>query len=167
MDRRLALENVEAGAGDAVGFQRLDQRGFVDHRPARGVDQDGRLLHLVELRRADEVVRLVRERHVDRDEVRLGQQPGQVHTRRAQLLFDLGLQRLLVRVENPHVETTRPTRDPATDAPDADDAERRVVHVMAEHHVDLPAFEVPLAHESVALHDAPSGRHHPGLLAYW
>ena len=39
--RRLGLEHVEAGAGEASGGQRLVQRRLVDQPAARGVDQEG------------------------------------------------------------------------------------------------------------------------------
>ena len=38
--RRLVLEHVDPGAGEAPVAQRRDQRGLVDHRPAGGVDQE-------------------------------------------------------------------------------------------------------------------------------
>ena len=50
---RLLLEHVERGAGDAPAAQRLDQRGLVDDRPARHVDEVRGRLHPRELRRAD------------------------------------------------------------------------------------------------------------------
>ena len=37
--QRLDVEDVEPGAGDAPAAERRDQRGLVDDRPARGVDQ--------------------------------------------------------------------------------------------------------------------------------
>ena len=37
----LQLTGGNARAGDAAGLQRLQQRRFVDHRPARDVDEHG------------------------------------------------------------------------------------------------------------------------------
>ena len=50
---RLMLEHVEAGAGDLLLLQRAHQRLLVDDGAARGVDDEGRRLHLGELRVAD------------------------------------------------------------------------------------------------------------------
>ena len=58
VDLGLVLEHVEAGAGDPARPQRAHERGLVDDRTARGVDEEGGLLHQLELARADLVARL-------------------------------------------------------------------------------------------------------------
>src|SRR5512147_57555 len=40
--KRLALEDVERGAGNPALFQRASESGFVDDGTARGVDEEGR-----------------------------------------------------------------------------------------------------------------------------
>ena len=69
------LEHVEAGAGDLAPGKRPGERGFIDDRAARRIDELGRLLHQLQFARADPVARFRRERRVDRYEVGLGQQP--------------------------------------------------------------------------------------------
>ena len=56
----LVLVDVEARARDLLVLQRPHQRRLVDHRPARGVDDEGRGLHQRELPVAHQVPRLRR-----------------------------------------------------------------------------------------------------------
>ena len=81
---RLLLEDVEARAGDLAGAQRLDERRLVHDRAARDVDQVGSRLHQRELRRADQVVRLVGQQAGDDDEVGFAQQLVERHAARAE-----------------------------------------------------------------------------------
>ncbi len=78
-DLRFVLEYVEAGAGDLSALQRVDERGLVDNRPARGVDEVGGLLHQLELAGADLMPRFLGERRVHRHEVGLPQQIVERH----------------------------------------------------------------------------------------
>src|SRR5579884_1849238 len=71
---RLVLENVESGAGQLAGPQRLDQRRLVDDRPAAGIDEVGGRLHQRELRSRDHVARLVVQEDVQRHVVALAQE---------------------------------------------------------------------------------------------
>src|SRR5262249_9448449 len=74
---RLALEYVEAGAGDLALLERARQRRLVDDRSARGIDQESCRLHQGELARADLVAGLGSERGMQRDEIGLLEQlPG-------------------------------------------------------------------------------------------
>src|SRR5947209_12717389 len=70
----LLLVNVEPGGEDAPAFERVGEGRLVYHRSARGVDEDGLGLHLLELRGAYEMPGLLGERGVDREEVALLQQ---------------------------------------------------------------------------------------------
>ena len=74
---RLVLEHVEPGAGDLLCSERPHQRRFVDDRAARGIDDEGGLLHQSELARADLVAGLRVERRVQRDEIGFAQQARQ------------------------------------------------------------------------------------------
>src|SRR6202035_2083633 len=47
--QRLDREHVDRGAGDLLLLQGFQQRGFVDDRPARGVDEVGRRLHACQI----------------------------------------------------------------------------------------------------------------------
>src|SRR5437660_838647 len=147
VDRRLALVDVEPRTGDLPGVQRVHERRFIDDWPARRVDEDCRMLHLSKLLRAEQVVRLLCQRHVHRHEVRLDQQSRQVDTLRAKLLLGFSSQRIRIVVKHAHVEALGAVCDPAPDATYADDAKRGAVDVGAEHHVDRPASELALAGE--------------------
>ena len=57
----------------------VDQGLLVYHQAPRGVDQDGRRLHLAQLIRPDEVASLVRQGGVQADEVAFGQAGVQVN----------------------------------------------------------------------------------------
>ena len=67
--QRLGGENVQARSGDSTFGERIDQRGFVDNRAARGVDEDGGGLHEGQLARADEALSGGREAQVDADDI--------------------------------------------------------------------------------------------------
>src|SRR5690349_7404812 len=49
VDEGLLFEDVEAGAGYFLGFEGVDECGFVNHRSARGIDEKGGRLHAEEL----------------------------------------------------------------------------------------------------------------------
>ena len=69
VDRRLVLEDVEAGAGERVRLQALDQRRLVDDRAARRVHDDGARAHQLQPAAREEVVGGGRRRAVHRDDV--------------------------------------------------------------------------------------------------
>jgi len=160
--RRLALVDVERRTGDLTHFQRLDERLFVHHRAAADVNQECTALHLAQLARVDEMVRLLVVERVQRNEVTLAQQGIHVHILRPNLLR-IRL-RLQVAVENPHVEAARALRQCETDAAEPDDAQRLVVDVGAHQQRRRPPFVFAAAHVAVGLDDAPRDRHqqHPG-----
>src|SRR5439155_24459798 len=68
--QRLLVIDVQARAGDRALPDRGDQRGFVDDRAARGVDQVGGRLHQRELAGAEEPARAVAQHEMDADDVR-------------------------------------------------------------------------------------------------
>ena len=55
---RLLGDHIERRAGDPLSAQRVDERGFIDERAARSVDQKGRRLHQRQSVRIDEISRL-------------------------------------------------------------------------------------------------------------
>ena len=69
---RLLREDVERGAGDLAALERLDERVLVDQLAAGDVDDPDAVLHPRELLAPDEAARLRRERRVEGDEVRVG-----------------------------------------------------------------------------------------------
>src|SRR5581483_7775 len=139
LGRRLGREDVEGGTGDASFAHGVGERGFVDDAATRGVDHAQGRLRVLEHVGVDEAHRVARLRQVDREEVRLRDEIGEVGD---ELDTELaGTLRRHVRVVRgePHAERERTLRDEHTDAAEADDAERLAVQLDA-----LPARAVPL-----------------------
>jgi hypothetical protein len=134
--QRLAVVDVERGAGDAAAAQGLDQRGLVDEGAARRVDEEGPQLHAPELGRADEPARRFAEHEVNRDDVGRGQEL---------VLFDAtgrGLGRALVGEvgapgEDVHAEGGADAGDPGAELAEAEHAEGLAVQAHADRR--LPA----------------------------
>jgi hypothetical protein len=91
---------------------------------------------------------LGRERAVEGDEVRLGQDLLQRHPAGA------------ARVEDPRLEPLDPPRDGLPDAPVSDDSDRGPVQVPTEQQPGLPGQPVAPAHRELALHQAASDPEH-------
>src|SRR6266850_784527 len=70
---RLIVEDVEAGAGELVLREGIQERLPLDQRAAAGVDQDRRRLHHRELAPAQEAARLGRQAQVERHDIRAAQ----------------------------------------------------------------------------------------------
>ena len=66
---RLGDEDVDAGAGDLAGLDRRGERLLVDQAAAGAIDDADAVLHLGDRRRVDDVLRLLGERRVQRDEI--------------------------------------------------------------------------------------------------
>ena len=151
---RLLLEHVEPGPGDPAAGERRVEGALVHDRPAGGVDQVSPRLHQPELRRADQVVRLARQRAVDRDEVALAQQRVQVDQRHP----GGGVRRHGVGVvrQDAHLERRHQPHHVAPDVADPDQAERPAGHAGAE----ATAGPVPVAGagEPVLRHDLSGQR---------
>ena len=77
-DGRLAMEDVDGRSGDPAGAERIGEGGLVDDLAARRVDQEGRRPHQPELGDADHAPGGSRQRHVQADDIGIGEQPGQV-----------------------------------------------------------------------------------------
>jgi hypothetical protein len=65
----LAAGHVERGTCNHLLLQRHDQRGFIDDRAARRIDQERGRLHERQFEPADEVARGVVQHRVDRNDV--------------------------------------------------------------------------------------------------
>src|SRR5512146_3563084 len=72
---RLGVGHVESGGGQPSRLESADERLLIDDRTTRRVDQDGAALHHREFRLTYQMASRGRERHVQRDEIRLRQQP--------------------------------------------------------------------------------------------
>ena len=120
---RLGVGDVQGGAGDRFRVQRRDERRLVDHAAAAGVDEDRGGLHAVQEVGVDEVAGGLGQWDVQRDEVRGGEERGQLGVAGGQ---------------HAHVEAVGAAGDRLADAPVADDAQRRAVHVGAQEGGGLP-----------------------------
>ena len=120
----LAREDVERGAGELPGRDRLRERLLVDERAARGVHEPGAVAHVRDRLAVDQAARLVGERRVERDDVGRGEQL--LHRLR---LLDAEVAEAVdadegVVSDDRHPEPERAARNLLADAPEADHAER-------------------------------------------
>src|SRR5579863_10458243 len=67
--RRFFAEDVDRGAGDMAGLERLAQRRLVNELTARAVDQPYAFFDKLKRRGIDEVAGLVGQRRVQGDEI--------------------------------------------------------------------------------------------------
>ena len=66
--KRLFIVDVERG-NDLASLDRRNERGFVDERAPRGVNQNGALLHARNVFGADDATAARRQDHMHRDDV--------------------------------------------------------------------------------------------------
>src|SRR5262249_55606408 len=71
---RLLNEDVEGGTGNVTGIERRRERGFVHQSATRTINDANALLHLRDRIGVNDVLGLVGQRRVQRDEVRALQQ---------------------------------------------------------------------------------------------
>ena len=127
--QRLALEHVEGGRRDAPGADHLDERRLIDHRTPAGVDEDGLRPEAGQALAAHQAARLGVEGHVQRDEVRLGQEL--VHADRLDAHpAELVGRPVVVVADDAQAQPEAASRDGAPDPPHADDAQRPAHHAM-------------------------------------
>src|ERR1700682_6267208 len=72
--QRLNGEYVDRRAGDLLVLQHADQSLLFDDRPARRINQPGRWLHSLQLRRAYQAARAAAQHQMDRQDVGLLEQ---------------------------------------------------------------------------------------------
>ena len=156
---RLGVRDVERCRGDDPVAQRGGQRDLVDDRTARGVDEDGRRLHPGKRGRPDEVPGLRRQVDVEGHEVGPRQELVHVHGLDAQGALLLERRRVGVVDQDGHVEATGSLGHLASDAAEADDADRGVVDVGAEQEQRAPGPPLAGPDVVVALRQAPGGGH--------
>src|SRR5437870_4280560 len=85
----LFFVHIESHAAEPTGFQCRDQRFSVDERAAADIDQDRAGLHQLERFATDDVVRLRRQRRVQRDHFALARQRPRVGVYHTMLLRPL------------------------------------------------------------------------------
>ena len=150
-DRGLHLEHVDTGAGDLAVFQGGGQGGGVHHRAPGGVDEQGGGLHQLQLLLTDQADGGGRLRHMEGDNVALGQQLLQgVHKGDALHIF-------LGAAPGQHLtaEGVGDPGHPQADGAGAHDAEGLALQLKA-HQAGLGA---PLAAGGVAGENVPGQGH--------
>lgn len=118
----LDLEDVEACAGDVAGLEGLRKRLFIDETAAGAVDDTHARLGLRDRLRVQDVAGLVRQRHVQADEVCLGEEFVELDLDDPHFLRPLLRQERIIG-DDVHLETDRAGADDRADIAGADDAE--------------------------------------------
>ena len=123
---RLLREDVDRRAGERAATQRLGKGVEVDDRAARIVDEIGALLHRRDLGLADHVVRGRRLRHVQRDDVAVGEQGLQALDRLGVAMAQaVGV----IVIDHAHAHRLGDVGELAADIAVADDAEHLAAHL--------------------------------------
>ena len=140
---RLGDKDVEHGAAKLIGFERGQQRGFVDDTAARHVDHDRSGGQAAEFPLADHATRFVVERHVHRQDVALPDQRVEccraTHAQGGEpFIGDVGIEG-----HHGHAERVRAHGDFAADPTEANNAERLSLE-FASH--ELGAIPHPVLH---------------------
>ena len=154
---RLGREDVERGAGDLAGVQRVLER-LVDEQLAAGaVDDADAVLHLRERLGVEPAARLGRLGQVDGDEVGLAVDVGaRLGLVDAELAEALGGHERVER-EHAHAEALRAGGDELADAAEAEDPERLLVDLDA---AELRALPLAGGEAGVRLRDVARQREH-------
>ena len=108
--------------------QRVDERRLVDEAAARGVDDDGMRRQQRELARAQQMMRALAERHVQRDGVGARERVLELRQLDLEASHEVVVGRGLDG-EQPAVEGPQPPGDGAADRPETDDRDRRAREV--------------------------------------
>ena len=155
---RLVLVDVEPHARDALLQQCLGKRRLVDHRTARGVDDEGGLLHQPQFALAQQVPRVGNELRMQRDEIGLAQQVVVGRVDHTVFGFVGFRQPARVAVEDAHAEAVGAPRHRLADAAGADQTDRLAAHRRAGEMVRLRSRIDPGAEQLVAFDNAPRHR---------
>ena len=156
LGQRLHFVDIQRRARDLAGFQRGQQIDFVDDPAPRAIQEPHAVLHLRKRGGVHHAARLVRHRHVNRDEVGGREEPVQlVDQFHAQLLGAIERQVGIVG-DDLHAEGERALGDFAADAAHAEHAER-----LAKKFSAFERLAVPLAfgHREMRLGDFSRQRH--------
>ena len=119
---RLALVDVERGAAEVAAVERRHERLVVDDAAARQVGDDAARGHERDLAAADQPLRLVVERRVDRDDVRLLEKRIECRGPAESQCSEAIVGDVRIEPDGLHAERLRAQRDLTADAADADDA---------------------------------------------
>src|ERR1041385_1469194 len=157
MDRGLLRVNVQPRGTQAPLFQRLRQRLLANQVAAGRVDEDRARLHLRQRLAVDDPLGLRARRHVQAQDVALGEEPLEIDARRAGLGLERGL-RAAGRIENPQPKRERAAADRLADAPGAEEAEHFALQLETEELLGMPARPLAATHEIDAFAEAARRR---------
>ena len=151
---RLGREDVDRCAGDLPRLERGDQRGLVDQLAAGGVHDPDAVAHVRDRVGVDRVARVVRQREVQRHELRALEHLAERRRLDAELAEPLGRDERVVG-DHLHLERERTARDLPPDAAEAEHPEHLVGELDA-----APASALPpaLAQRRVRLRDVARER---------
>ena len=139
-------------------LQSREQRRLVDDRPARGVHQDGALLHLGKVGRAQKAAGAVGQHEMDADKVRRLQKLVLADERRA-ALGRLLLGEVLAPRHDVHAEGLGVARDAAAQASEPDDAQPLA---LEDDHLLDAVVPATRAHQALALGEVAGAHHQQG-----
>ena len=145
---RLGRCHIHRRIGDLAARKRRREIRLDDELPAPVVDEDDAVLHLRNVRRVDDALRLRRERAVEKDKVRFAQQRIEQHIFRERP----PLRALRAAVgEHADVHRAQDACDGLTDAPKSDDARRLAADLDQR---TLPIAEVDAPRPVPRMHGA-------------
>ena len=153
---RLAREDVDRRSRDMPRLHGVSEILLVDDAAARAVDEAHALLHACDRILVEHVLRILVQRHVHRDEVRLLDHLVERADRDAHRLGAL-LVDVRIVADDVHIEGERTLGDARADAPHADDAERLAAQLDAD---VLLAVPLPLLHRLVGDGNVTAHRKH-------
>ena len=144
------LIHVEGSRTDFMGAQTRDKVLRTDQFAAARIDDHHPVLHLLDGPQTDQELRIVRQRTVQRDDVRIGIERRQVHH-----LHLIRLCKLLVGIhvvsQDIHAEAPQNLDQFLRDAPHADNARRLTVHVETHQTVQLEVTLTRTVHRTIHL----------------
>src|SRR6266704_2124846 len=148
--------NSTVRRAEMAQLERLGERLLANHIAARGVDQNGTAFHPCERLAVDHPLRFGRRRHVDAQDVAVGEQLVSIHAPRSRLALELRLRRA-GRVEDPQAEWRGPPADRLPDPPGAEQPEGPPAQLEAKQLFGVPAGPLAAPHEIDAF-DEPTGQ---------
>ncbi len=153
----LALVDIDPCRGNPTLAQRVHQSVFVDHRPARCIDQHCGGFHFPQCALIDEMARSGCERYVERDEIGAHKQLFERDAFGADIALHL-LATKLVGVEHLHVEALGFMGESPTDAASSYHAEGRARYFLAYKLQRAPTAPSSGPHDRVRLDDSSPRR---------
>jgi hypothetical protein len=149
--QRLGGEHVDRRAADPLFLDRVGERGFIHQFASGRVDQNRRRLHESQPLGVDQVVSLVGERNVERDDIGGAQERFETEQPHVQLGGALGEQIGIVS-DDVHAERPGQLGDVATDPTETDNAHRFAAQLGALEPLAIP---LPASHRGGRIGNSP------------